>query len=213
ILKCAKKYGTEFDTLQPSIAIRESLPLWHHHGENPSRRQTNNKPQSKCLRSNHKVMSSGDGMNVLTRLTSPDHSADAKCACTTCVDDRLENKYKNPHKCAVAVNERLDQFLVKWDPRTPELIATASNALPAGEVRFTAPPEINNLAEGYRMFTKLQPVAPEGELVMTQVPIGPANGTTNAAISACVMNGGFAEAYCGAGIWFAHNDPRNVGFR
>ncbi|KAJ6470741.1 hypothetical protein C8R47DRAFT_929048, partial [Mycena vitilis] len=213
MLKCAKKYGIEFDTLQPSMAIRRTLPLWHHHGGNPARRQTNNKPQSKCLRNNHKVNSSGEGMDVLARLTSPDHSADAKCACTTCVDDRLESKCKNPHKCAVAVNERLDQILVKWDPRIPELDATVSNALPDGEVRFKSPPEIKTLVEGYRIFTKPPPAVPATELVVVQVPIEVTNDVTNAAISTYIMNGGFAEACCGAGIWFSENDPRNVGFR
>ncbi|KAJ7605710.1 hypothetical protein DFH06DRAFT_1150446 [Mycena polygramma] len=155
-----------------------------------------------------------------------------KGACTTCVDDRLENKCKNPHKCAVAVNDRLDQVLLKWDPRTPELMATARNALPSGEVRFTSPPEIENLAEGYRIFTKSQPMEPACELVMVPMPIRSAEDVTNAAIS----KGSQMGAAKARGLrWVADgvakspdpshnylliyaymsklNDPRNIGFR
>ncbi|KAJ6536992.1 hypothetical protein B0H19DRAFT_853215, partial [Mycena capillaripes] len=120
MLKCAKKYGVEFNTLNPSQEIRNQLPLWHHHGENPAIRQTNNSAQSKCLRTNHKVVSSGQGMDVLARLDSPSHYADPKCVCTECIGDRLENKCKNPHKCAVAAGTRMGQILPKWDAQRPD---------------------------------------------------------------------------------------------
>jgi hypothetical protein len=116
MLACAKKYSVEFDTLNPSKEIRNSLPLWHHHGENPAKRQINNAPQCKCLRKNHGVKLSGQGIEVMARLDSPGHSADPKCICAECIDDRLERKCKNPHRCAIGVRDRLAQIHSKWDP-------------------------------------------------------------------------------------------------
>ncbi|KAJ7174702.1 hypothetical protein C8R46DRAFT_875541, partial [Mycena filopes] len=79
---------------------------------------------------------------------------DKKCICAACSDDRIENKCKNPHSCAVAVKNRLEQLLPKWDPRIPDADDRGNDS---GEedrvkvVRDTKP--IENLTDGFRVFT------------------------------------------------------------
>ncbi|KAJ7609550.1 ribonuclease H-like protein [Mycena polygramma] len=107
----------------------------------------------------------------------------------------------------------MDQFLAKWDPRAPDPAVVARNPLPDGEVRFVPPPGIKRLAEGYRIFTKPQPGTPAVDPVALQAPLALPPNVVNAAISGHVENSGFAEARCGAGIWFSIDDPRNTGFR
>ncbi|KAJ7180856.1 hypothetical protein C8R46DRAFT_885735, partial [Mycena filopes] len=53
MINTARKYGVIFDTPNPTKEIREALPLWHPFGEDPNKRQLNNKSQCKCLRKNH----------------------------------------------------------------------------------------------------------------------------------------------------------------
>jgi hypothetical protein len=104
MLTIKRKYGTNFDTHEPTREIRERLPLWHHFGENANTRQLNNKPQGKCLRRVHKVHKIGEGFRVMDKLYSNDHSPNAQCECADCTED-FEAGCRNPHACAVAVRE------------------------------------------------------------------------------------------------------------
>ncbi|KAJ7102969.1 hypothetical protein C8R43DRAFT_832235, partial [Mycena crocata] len=116
MLNVARKYGVELEVINPSREIKESLPLWHHIGENPEKRQLNNKPQCKCLRGNHNVHSVGDGMKLLHRLQDPAHRPDKLCVCDDCYDDKRIRGCKDPHSCAMTVVMRLDQIIPDWDP-------------------------------------------------------------------------------------------------
>jgi hypothetical protein len=120
MIKVANKYGVAFDTLNPSEELRRLLPMWHHFGEDPSKTQYNNKAQSKCLHSTHNVRTTGDGMEIISRLDDRGHNAEAGCTCIPCTEDRAINGFRDPHKCTLAARERLGLLLPKWDPRTDE---------------------------------------------------------------------------------------------
>jgi hypothetical protein len=207
MLTCAKKYGVEFDTLHPSREIRNLLPLWHHHGEDPDKRQTNNTPQCKCLRKNHGVKLAGEGIDILTRLDSPSHSADPKCICNACIDDRLERRCKNPHRCAVTVRDRLTQIRPKWDPQLPETAAVPEIELAEGEEKFEPPPEIKSLYEGFRIFTKVQQEGPTTAAPPPEVPRVPGEVVVTAVVSGYVSRRGLADAQGARGFGFLQMTP------
>ncbi|KAJ7138834.1 hypothetical protein C8R46DRAFT_822761, partial [Mycena filopes] len=214
MLTCAKKYGVEFNTPDPSHEIQKLLPLWHHHGENPERRQLNNKAQCKCLRFKHGVTTVGQGMIVMERLNSPTHKADAKCLCNACIDDRLERKCKNPHKCATAVRERLTQLKPRWDPQLPEPDFSHESPGTAREEVFKRPPEITKLAEGFRIFSKEKKEREDHEDEQEALPVETVAGRNmvKVTIDVHIERAGQADAKSGAGLWYSPDDPRNMSF-
>ncbi|KAJ7126526.1 hypothetical protein C8R43DRAFT_897802 [Mycena crocata] len=88
MLRCAKKYGVIFDTGNPSSEIQEQIPLWHHFGEDPEKRQTNNSMACRCLRENHGILYVHEGMDMIRRLQSNTHRKTPNCRCPACVEDR-----------------------------------------------------------------------------------------------------------------------------
>ncbi|KAJ7306716.1 hypothetical protein DFH08DRAFT_720738, partial [Mycena albidolilacea] len=56
MVKCLKKYGLRFETVHPSTELQRAMPLWHHPGEDPRKRQQNNGQKAKCLRRNHTAL-------------------------------------------------------------------------------------------------------------------------------------------------------------
>ncbi|KAJ7506141.1 hypothetical protein B0H11DRAFT_1617356, partial [Mycena galericulata] len=175
-------------------------------------RQMNNKPQSKCLRKNHGVTTVGQGFIVLHRLDSADHSTDAECECTACTDDRM-NGCKHPHKCAIAIRDRLSQILPKWDPRTPEITHPDEAGANSNEEEFRPPTEISNLSEGFRIFTKNRDKDPPGEQPPPNPQYIPGEEMIDVAISGHIERAGLADAQCGAGIWYSHDDNRNASIK
>ncbi|KAJ7157686.1 hypothetical protein C8R43DRAFT_883162 [Mycena crocata] len=122
MLRCAKKYGVEFDTENPSQEIRGEIPLWHHLAEDPEKRQTNNSPACKCLRENHGVLYVHEGMAMLQRLRDVTHRRTPKCKCSACQDDRRSRGCRNPHACIMAIERKLANLLPKWAPSSvPEV--------------------------------------------------------------------------------------------
>jgi hypothetical protein len=211
MIRVANKYGVAFDTLNPSEELRKLLPMWHHFGEDTSKTQYNNKAQSKCLRSTHHVHTTGNGMEVISRLEDGGHRAEAGCTCIPCTEDRAINGCKDPHKCTLATRERLGLLLPKWDPRTDE---TEQIEIPDdGMTYFQAPKQIETLAEGFRVFTKHNDCDPLGEIPLDlivpedepeqKICIHTQAGTTR--------NEGVLQA--GDGIRWGENDPRNTSIR
>ncbi|KAJ7059507.1 hypothetical protein C8F01DRAFT_989294, partial [Mycena amicta] len=54
MIKAAAKHGVELEP--PSVAGLLEMPIWHHYGQDLSKRQVNNAPAHLCLREAHKVM-------------------------------------------------------------------------------------------------------------------------------------------------------------
>ncbi|KAJ7323927.1 hypothetical protein DFH08DRAFT_635237, partial [Mycena albidolilacea] len=120
MVKCLNKYGLSFETFQPLTALQRDMPLWHHPGENPQKRQINNGQKAKCLKKNHAALTIGNGVDIARRLNDPLHYGYASCVCDACEDDRESRGCENPHACAVAAASRLGQILPKWIPKTGE---------------------------------------------------------------------------------------------
>ncbi|KAJ6524025.1 hypothetical protein B0H19DRAFT_972426, partial [Mycena capillaripes] len=211
MVNAAKKFGVKFDTTNPSKDIREMLPLWHHFGEDPNKRQLNNKPQCKCLRKNHRVYTVGEGLVVMARLDDPAHDTDRNCVCEACYDDRVKNKCKNPHSCATTVRMRLDQLLPEWDPRTPEVDHPSdSDEDESDSYTFKPPKGITSLTDGFRVFTN-EPREPELEEAAppTRIELQEGEDQLVISLSGSTINSGLADARSGWALVHGIGDPRN----
>ncbi|KAJ7148891.1 hypothetical protein C8R46DRAFT_916607, partial [Mycena filopes] len=182
--------------------------LWHHFGEDPNKRQLNNKPQCKCLRTNHRVFTVGEGMSVMARLDDPIHEAHKKCVCAACSDDRIETAHTaNPHSCATAVQTRLGQLLPKWDPRIQDF-QEEGNPLEVENTRiFTEPEKISKLTDGFRVFTNAS--GPGDPDTASVVPVDTeSEDMVVVAFSGHTEHGGTADARAAVAIYYGDNDPR-----
>jgi hypothetical protein len=74
MVKCVNKYGINFATVHPSEEVQREMPLWHHPGEDPSKRQDKNGKKAKCLRGKHAAMKVGDGLEIAQHLNNPLHN-------------------------------------------------------------------------------------------------------------------------------------------
>ncbi|KAJ6480518.1 hypothetical protein C8R47DRAFT_599940 [Mycena vitilis] len=159
MIACAERYGVVFDTIDPSVEIREQLPLFHHFGKDPSKTQLNNTPACKCLRENHNVQAIGEGRKLTNKIQNEDHKPTAACKCVPCNELRRSEGCNNPHSCARTAESRLEQILPKWDPRTGTQDRDRENdedssQETSGATTFRAPKRIESLKEGFRIFTK-----------------------------------------------------------
>ncbi|KAJ6559269.1 hypothetical protein B0H10DRAFT_1649651, partial [Mycena sp. CBHHK59/15] len=116
LVKCVKKYGVSFETVNLSMEILRQMLLWHHPGEDGDKRQENNGKKAHCLRSNHGALTIGNGLDITLRLGNPLHSARATCACDECEEDRERHRCKDPHACTTKAVSRLRQIQPKWIP-------------------------------------------------------------------------------------------------
>ncbi|KAJ7117029.1 hypothetical protein C8R44DRAFT_591452, partial [Mycena epipterygia] len=116
-LKCAKKYGVRFDTINPSRQIQGMIPLWHHFGEDPQKSQTNNSAACRCLRRNHNILYVHEATTVLQRTEDNTHRPSPTCDCSACSNDRRTRGCRNPHAYILALERKLSRLLPKWDPR------------------------------------------------------------------------------------------------
>ncbi|KAJ7626051.1 hypothetical protein FB45DRAFT_750122, partial [Roridomyces roridus] len=115
-LKAADKYGIIFDTLDPPPEIQRALPMFHHFGQDSSKRKQNNGRVFECLRESHAVQTIGDGMDAAMRLNDPGHVNYAGCPCDACEHDRDDEYCSNPDACARAARETLHRLQPKWNP-------------------------------------------------------------------------------------------------
>ncbi|KAJ7062438.1 hypothetical protein B0H15DRAFT_807887 [Mycena belliarum] len=211
MLTVAKKYGVTFDTPDPPQEIRNLLPLWHHNKRSPGLRQLENSPQCKCLRRAHGVTTVGQGALVAERLSSPTHVPLPSCICEACVEDRVEHKCKNPHRCATTAQARIAQLPRKWDPRTvfpPPLDAPSATS---SSQAFVPPPAIVSLSEGFRIFTKISGPQFHEPLRLPAPAATPDIAGSVISLGTHCTNLGTLETLCAAGIWFENGDPRNSG--
>ncbi|KAJ7192700.1 hypothetical protein GGX14DRAFT_379813, partial [Mycena pura] len=117
LIKCLNKYGISFATVNPSIEILRQMPLWHHPGEDNTKRQENNGRAARCLRANHAALTIGDGLNITLRLQDPLHSRQATCICDECEEDQTNHGCLDPHTCATKAASRLKQIHPRWVPQ------------------------------------------------------------------------------------------------
>ncbi|KAJ6552658.1 hypothetical protein DFH09DRAFT_925035 [Mycena vulgaris] len=208
MVNMARKYGTQFDTPNPSRELWGLLPLWHHFGEDPNKRQLNNKSQCKCLRGRHNAHTVGDATTIMARLDRDDHAPTRDCICPDCESDRTNKGCLNPHSCALATQKRVTELLPKWNPTTPNAHREFSREEDSEmSTTFQDVAQITNLADEFRVFTKAQQdegyiaeIAPYAAHPYDPVTLYP---------GAVCKKGGEADAVTGAGIYMADGDTGN----
>ncbi|KAJ7213184.1 hypothetical protein GGX14DRAFT_361340, partial [Mycena pura] len=117
LVKCLNKYGLTFATVNPSTALLQQMPLWHHPGEDSTKRQENNGRAARCMRANHAALTIGDGLDIALRMRDPLHSNQATCACDRCEADRTSHGCSDPHACVTKAASRLKQIHPRWIPK------------------------------------------------------------------------------------------------
>ncbi|KAJ7668756.1 hypothetical protein DFH06DRAFT_982886 [Mycena polygramma] len=199
MVNVAIKYGVHFHTPNPSQELREALPLFHHFGEDKSKRRINNSAACKCLRGKHGASTQGDAVRISERFEDPEHVPDKRCTCNDCVGDRALLGCKNPHGCAKTARLKLDSLLPEWDPRRqapyiPQQGDNDSDDL----LTFVGPPPVPNLTEGFRIFTRAK-----AEAVIQAPQQAPAQvaGPVTISVAGATVQPGTADARAGSGIW------------
>ncbi|KAJ7230991.1 hypothetical protein B0H12DRAFT_1001385, partial [Mycena haematopus] len=99
----------------PSEELRRKMPMWHHPGEEDSKKQMNSGARAKCMRSKHAVLTVGEGATLVARLRDPLHGNSPICPCDACDQDR-EKGCKDPHACAEGAKRKLDLLRPDWIP-------------------------------------------------------------------------------------------------
>ncbi|KAJ7497834.1 hypothetical protein B0H11DRAFT_1715750 [Mycena galericulata] len=212
MIKVALKYGVRFETSDPTSELIKLLPLWHHFGEDTTKIQYNNKPQSKCLREKHNVLTVGDATDLIARLHEDDHQADAECHCPPCIEDRVLRDCVDPHKCILAAVERLGLLQPIWNPLINQR-ETRPVLEEDGSDIFCPPRQITTLTEGLRIFTKVK----DTEVIPQQPAIprrdeAPGQQLTIFIEAKTIRNNeGSTEA--GGGAWYGPENPRNFAIK
>ncbi|KAJ7185336.1 hypothetical protein C8R46DRAFT_827296, partial [Mycena filopes] len=212
MLKCAKKYGVDFNTVNPSNEIKGEIPLWHHFGEDRKKTQHKNAKECVCLRERHNVHLVRDAMAMLRRLQSRTHERVQSCVCEDCSDDRITRGCANPNACIAAIERKLSALLPKWDPRQspPGPQTTRGEGPPEG---FEAPPQITSLTNGFRVLTKKAVIEPQ------EAHAPPAREHTGAGTSQTVFVASIvgrseaAKCVAGGGLWYGPDNPKNCAIR
>ncbi|KAF8186159.1 hypothetical protein K438DRAFT_1495412, partial [Mycena galopus ATCC 62051] len=211
------KYGMEFATIFPSTEILRELPLWHHPGEDPQKRQTNNGVKAKCLREKHAATNIGHALDLTQRLRNPLHSPRASCVCDECEGDRDIKGCINPHACATAATSRLGQILPKWIPKENEeegRVPATMHADQGDKLGLFIPPRIiTSLAQGLRAMThrtdepkeRINP-RPRRRAMVTQPPIA-----TTIYIAGVVHTPLRTKRTAAVGIFVSGEDDRSKG--
>ena len=166
MLHTAQKYGTTFKGILPSNKVKTWMLLWFHLGENQRKQQINNSASSKCLRHNHKVIHTGQAMQIAKRLSQPDHTPNKDCSCTACAHDRNSLHCSNPHACARTAKAKLNSLLPKWDPckntemdlitlTEAQVLESSWNSQNDHPYAFDPKLQLADNAEGFQILTKI----------------------------------------------------------
>ncbi|KAJ7061949.1 hypothetical protein C8F01DRAFT_986790, partial [Mycena amicta] len=216
MMKVVQKYGVEFETIDPPAEISEALPLWHHFGKRLDRNQINNGETQRCLRQYHGVQTVQDGLRMLERLDSEDHSPHRSCQCTDCNHDRHTHKCSNPHACAKAVETCISQILPKWDPRKarePDNEPDGDVDENEGVVKFKPPRQITQLRDGFRVLTKDGRDEPAPRPCRRRRGQPAIENTVVAYISGVIKTPKRKATRAGAGIFLENNHEGNKSLR
>ncbi|EIW59902.1 RNase H, partial [Trametes versicolor FP-101664 SS1] len=227
MLKAAKRYGARLDVRNPTDALKEALPVWSHISPLSGRVMPNSKT-AKCLRECHNISTVG-ACTTLARRLRPDaaatnpHTASARCTCDPCTAHRNVRGCKNPHKCAMAARELLRKLSPAWAPgstaHSDGLSLTKSRKRKNeearsqnGKLRFD--PSVSSttpLTDAIRIFT----TSNERLTIARRAP-RPFNVPTEDVTvytDGSFKNDAAGGPRCGSGVWFAHEDPRNIAQR
>ncbi|KAI5822615.1 hypothetical protein K523DRAFT_221908, partial [Schizophyllum commune Tattone D] len=117
MFEIGKKYGLRITAPQPSVELKEQLPIWYPIGQAPGKRRLYTSRECQCLRTKHNISTAGDARALTRILDNPRHKPRRNCSCNDCWLVRHETHCENPHKCADEAEKLLDNLDPKWDPR------------------------------------------------------------------------------------------------
>ncbi|KAJ7339152.1 hypothetical protein DFH08DRAFT_812546 [Mycena albidolilacea] len=194
------------------------MPLWHHPGQDPQKRQVNNGQKARCLRGKHAALTIGAGVDLGQRLDDPLHYRSASCVCDACEEDRTTRGCENPHACAIAAVSRLGQILPRWIPMPGGNEVSGPAATPPEEETnselFTPPESIMVPTQGLRAMTRRQnePMEHPDPPVRRQAVVIPTPATTTAYIAGATHTPPCSKKpSAAAGLFFSTDDIRNKG--
>ncbi|KAJ7803546.1 hypothetical protein B0H13DRAFT_1671666 [Mycena leptocephala] len=216
MVDCARKLGVTFAALTPRKEVLLELPMWHHLGEDPTKKYINNNARCRCLRSNHYAFKMGHALTISSRLSTADHEANTNCLCLDCCKDRTIRGCKNPHGCAVTACTKLDKILPHWDPRliVEDESSDSEEELDedSDEIKiFRKPIRLDNLTDGFRIFTNQKIPAEEGDEAPPARNMNICSSTISYAGATTRKDGEIVSA--GAGLWVTESDPSNISIK
>ncbi|KAL1657671.1 hypothetical protein GGF50DRAFT_25446, partial [Schizophyllum commune] len=118
MFQTGKKYGVKISAPQPTVELREALPIWYPIGQNPEKRRVYTSRTCECLQERHGITTAGEARALADLLHDTRHKPRRNCGCRTCKDLRDKIHCFNPHLCAKEAAKLLDNLSAKWDPRS-----------------------------------------------------------------------------------------------
>ncbi|KAG1848869.1 hypothetical protein F4604DRAFT_1506592, partial [Suillus subluteus] len=115
ILKVARKYNLQWETIANNPEVTRLLPIWFHLGANEQLNKLNNSYYAECLQERHKVCTFKE-MEMVSIRSSPLHHQNRDCKCAHCELDRSNLGCQKPYKCRKLVKDILKCIKPKWDP-------------------------------------------------------------------------------------------------
>ncbi|TBU61898.1 hypothetical protein BD310DRAFT_776819, partial [Dichomitus squalens] len=216
LLVSAKKYGVRMEGLAIDRDILRELPMWHHAHADPETMQklaANVSSETKCLRSNHLLLTVGEFEILAGCKDSTDHTPNNRCKCPVCEVQRSSAGCRHPHRCYVRAAAILDTLPQKWDPRAEQPVEDDIDIThPDSDEGIPFDPRITvrgSLADVFRIFTDSSPVHP------TPPTLRVSAGRTHLTVAtdgSCFKNGEL-DAKAGAGVFIEENHPENRAIR
>ncbi|KAK1219895.1 hypothetical protein PQX77_017375 [Marasmius sp. AFHP31] len=212
MFKSANKAGVTFNLLTPTEEVRRDLPLFHHFARSTSQREAYNTEGCKCLRLRHGVTLVGDAVDIAARINNTDHTRNKDCTCPACDSDRTIVQCDNPHRCAETAKTKLNELPNKWNPTSSwkPVAHVELNDITRVDDKdtildiFPAHPSVTN---GFRIFTKDEK---GGLTIALNRTTSTQTHTTLVWCAGRCKNRQSTEARAGSGVWFAHEDIRNL---
>jgi ribonuclease HI/exonuclease III len=223
MLKMAKEFNVNLDTLQPSQDLKGKLPIWMHIGANELLRILSSYKEAKCLKSKHRI-NKVEQLRILATRQDENHKPRGNCPCLRCREQRQENGCKNPHKCHIMAKKILNTLNPKWNPLHPppkdnlDLTPRRKRKNTQAEennnpIIFDPKISSNNINETIRVFTDPDEVRPDPAIRYNSPDEMRQEKKTTIYTDGSCINNGEENAQAGSGIWYGPNDPRNIALR
>ncbi|KAK7016939.1 hypothetical protein R3P38DRAFT_2417242, partial [Favolaschia claudopus] len=215
MLTVAKKFGVKFAAMTPSKELLMELPMWHHFGEDPSKRHVNNSKSCRCLRQNHGAINMEDAVKISARLTSPSHGEKATCNCLACADDRTRRGCTNPHSCAMTARTKLDKLLPRWDPRKATCTEDSDSDSESEEedenkITFPRPLPTTKVSDGFRIFTNTPTMSANANPAPRRRGL---EARVHASFAGSVTRKNSEIKSVGAGVWLSTGSELNISLK
>jgi ribonuclease HI len=217
---------------QPNIGtvflptVKTQLPAWYHIA---SENRPINNNAARCLIHKHGTKTITDLLQVSNRLRAQGqnnpHRPSNFCRCRDCHDDR-EKQCWTPHKCAQEALTRINTTFPKLNPLAHDNRHGNFSLTPArkrqnsiarennDDILFN--PSItckNSLTECFRVFTDPERTSKNPAKRMITKGANQRHEKIEIYTNGACFNNGKQNVKCGAGIWFGHDDQRNLAIR